>query len=53
MGIVGATRAGMISWLIADDEIDYTAQSAAAVSRIGIAYENDGRIIIDNISEVA
>jgi hypothetical protein len=52
-GKVGATRAGMVSWRIADDEIDWTAQGAGDTARIGIAYENDGRIIIDNISEVA
>ncbi|GEM_PF-1415222 len=49
---VGATRAGMVSWRVAADEIDFSAQAAGAEARVGIAYENDGSILIDNISKV-
>jgi hypothetical protein len=50
MGIVGATRAGMVAWRIAAAEIDYAGQAAAAESRIIIGVGSDGEILIDDVS---
>ena len=47
---VGATRAGMVTWRTAADEIDYAAQAAAAASRIIIGVGSDGEILIDDVS---
>ena len=47
---VGATRAGMVTWRTAADEIDYAAQAAAAESRIIIGVGSDGEILIDDVS---
>jgi hypothetical protein len=49
-GAVGATRAGMVTWRTAADEIDYAAQAAAAASRIIIGVGSDGEILIDDVS---
>ena len=49
---VGATRAGMVVWRIAADEIDFAAQAASTASRILISYGSDGEILVDKISMV-
>jgi hypothetical protein len=49
---VGATRAGMVVWRIAVDEIDFAAQAASTASRILISYGSDGEILVDKISMV-
>lgn len=47
---VGATRAGMVRYRDSGDVIDFPSQPAFAASRMLIASERDGVILIDDVS---
>lgn len=49
---IGATRAGVVSWRIADDEVDFPAQAAGVETRLLIDVTPDA-ILIDDVSLVS